>query len=90
MPTARILAKREGERRRPATPGRRRDPRFWPAAGLVLDVLAASEARVGDTAKLLEISTGNLIDFLATDPKLWEEANYLRQKFGQKALKDEN
>jgi hypothetical protein len=68
----------------------RKDPRFWPAAGLVLDVLAVTEARVGDAAKLLEISTGNLIDFLATDPKLWEEANHLRQKFGHKPLKDEN
>ena len=65
---------------------RRKDPRFWPAAGVVLDILAATEARVADTSKLLEISTGNLIDFLRTDSKVWEEANHLRQKFGHKQL----
>jgi len=64
----------------------RKDPRFWPIVGLVLDVLAAAESRVADTAKLLEISTGNLIDFLAVEPKVWEQANYLRQKFGHKLL----
>src|SRR5438445_579805 len=29
----------------------RRDPRFWPAVGVVLDVLDAVQARVSDTAK---------------------------------------
>jgi hypothetical protein len=33
------------------------------------------------------VSTGNLIDFLQTDPKLWQEANRLRAAFGHKALK---
>jgi hypothetical protein len=65
----------------------RRDPRFWPAAGLVLDVLQALEARVGETAAALGVSTGNLIDFLQTSPKLWEQANQLRARFGQKPLR---
>lgn len=65
----------------------RKDPRFWPAAGLALDVLEAVEARVADAAQLMEISTANLIDFLNTDPKVWEEANHLRQKFGHKPLR---
>src|ERR671935_554538 len=30
----------------------RKDPRFWPAAGVVLDVLLAVEARVSDAALL--------------------------------------
>jgi hypothetical protein len=64
----------------------RKDPRFWPVVGLMLDILAASEARVADTARLLEISTGNLIDFLGTDAKVWEQVNQLRQKFGHKQL----
>jgi hypothetical protein len=64
-----------------------KDPRFWPAAGVVLDVLAAAEARVGNAAELLGISTGNLIDFLQTDPKLWQAANQLRARYGQKALR---
>ena len=64
----------------------RKDPRFWPAVGVVLDVLHAVEARVSDAAKLLGVSTGNLIDFLQTDPKVWQEANQLRARFGQKPL----
>jgi hypothetical protein len=64
----------------------RRDSRFWPAAGVVLDVLARVEARVSDAARLLQISTGNLIEFLRTDPKLWQQANFLRSRFGQKPL----
>src|SRR5437868_3539239 len=39
----------------------RKDPRFWPAVGVVLDVLRAVEARVGEAADLLGVSTGNLI-----------------------------
>jgi RF-1 domain len=64
-----------------------KDPRFWPAAGVVLDVLAAVEAKVSEAAELLGVSTGNLIAFLETDSKVWQTANNLRAKFGQKALK---
>jgi hypothetical protein len=64
-----------------------RDPRFWPAVGVALDVLAAVEARVADAATLLGVSTGNLIDFLQTEPKVWQEANRLRAVFGHKALR---
>jgi hypothetical protein len=67
----------------------RKDPRFWPAVGVVLDVLEARQARVGEAAELLGISTGNLIDFLSTDPKVWEQANILRTRFGQKLLRSE-
>jgi hypothetical protein len=63
-----------------------KDPRFWPVAGLVLDVLQAVEARVGEAAAALGVSTGNLIDFLETDPKVWEQANILRTRFGHKPL----
>jgi hypothetical protein len=65
----------------------RKDPRFWPAVGLVLDVLQALEARVSDAAAALGLSTGNLIDFLQTDPKVWEQANILRTRFGRKLLR---
>jgi hypothetical protein len=64
-----------------------KDARFWPAVGVVLDVLTASEGRVADTAGLLGISTGNLIDFLQTDPKVWQEANRQRALFGHKPLR---
>jgi hypothetical protein len=65
----------------------RKDPRFWPAVGVVLDVLQAVEARVSDAAAALGISTGNLIDFLGSDPKVWEQANQLRARFKQKPLR---
>ncbi len=64
-----------------------KNPLFWPAAGVVLDVLTACEARVGNAAELLGISTGNLIDFLQTDPKVWQEANRIRSVFAQKPLR---
>jgi hypothetical protein len=67
----------------------RKDPRFWPAAGVVLDALDSVGARVSDAARRLGVSTGNVIDFLQTDPKLWEQANVLRQRHGQKPLKSE-
>lgn len=64
-----------------------RDERFWPAAGVALDALAAVEARVADAAAALGISTGNLVDFLQSGPKLWQQANELRARFGQKPLR---
>src|SRR5262249_30325582 len=64
-----------------------KDERFWPAAGVALDALAATEARVAEAAAALGVSTGNLIDFLHTDPKLWQQANELRTRFGQKPLR---
>jgi hypothetical protein len=66
----------------------RKDPRFWPVVGVVLDVLQAVEGRVSDAAANLGISTGNLIDFLQTEPKVWEQANQMRARFGHKLLKD--
>src|SRR5215468_879516 len=66
----------------------RKDPRFWPAAGVVLDVLQAVGARVSEAAEALGVSTGNLIDFLNSDPKVWEQANHLRTQFGHKPLRN--
>jgi hypothetical protein len=66
----------------------RKDPRFWPAVGVILDVLQAVDARVSDAAAALGLSTGNVIDFLASDPKVWEQANILRARFGRKPLRD--
>jgi hypothetical protein len=66
----------------------RRELRFWPALGRVLDVLAFVEARVSEAAKVLGISTANLLGFLQTSPKAWEQANILRTRFGHKPLRD--
>jgi hypothetical protein len=65
----------------------RKDPRFWPIVGVVLDVLHAVGARVSEAAEALGISTGNLIDFLQSDEKLWEQANQMRTRFGLKPLR---
>jgi hypothetical protein len=67
----------------------RKDPRFWPVVGVVLDVLHAKGARVAEAAEVLGISTGNLIDFLGTDDKVWEQANILRTRFGLKPLRSD-
>src|SRR5262249_11783626 len=45
----------------------RKDARFWPAVGMVLDIVAATEGSVSSAASWLAISTANLVDFLATD-----------------------
>jgi hypothetical protein len=66
----------------------KKDPRFWPIVGIVLDVLQAQQARVAEAARILGISTGNLIAFLQTSPKVWEQANILRAKFGQNPLRN--
>lgn len=64
-----------------------KDSRFWPAIGIALDALNAVQSRVSDAAKLLGLTTGNLIDFLQTDPKVWQTANQLRTIHGQKPLR---
>jgi hypothetical protein len=65
----------------------RKDLRFWPAVGVALDVLLAVQARVSEAAEALKISTANLIEFLHTDPKVWQHANALRARFGHKPLR---
>ena len=65
----------------------RKDPRFWPAIGLILDLLLAQQSRLSEVAGLIGISTANLVDFLRIEPKAWAEANHLREQFGQKHLK---
>jgi hypothetical protein len=68
-------------------PGRK-DGRFWPAVGVVLDVLLAVQGSVREAAAALQISTGNLVAFLQTDPKVWDQANQLRARFGHKPLRE--
>jgi hypothetical protein len=65
----------------------KKDERFWPVAGVVLDLLANTAAQVSRVAELLGTSTANLVEFLQTDPKLWQEVNRLRVQCGQKPLR---
>ena len=64
-----------------------KDPRFWPAVGVVLDGLVAATGHVSTLADWLGTSTANVIDFLQTDPKVWQEANRIRLACGLKGLK---
>jgi hypothetical protein len=64
-----------------------KDPRFWPAAGVVLDVLAAAGGQISTAAEVLGVSSANLGEFLQTDPKLWQEANRIRVECGLRPLR---
>lgn len=60
---------------------------FWPAVGLCLDALAADQGRLREAAAALGATTARIVEFLARDPKVWEQANLLRRQFGHKPLK---
>jgi hypothetical protein len=57
---------------------RPRDPRFWPAVGVILDLLVATAGQVSTAAELLGTSTANLVDFVHQEPKVWQEVNRIR------------
>jgi hypothetical protein len=65
----------------------RKDARFWPAVGVALDVLESVEGRVSDAASVLGVTTSQLVAFLETEPKVWEQANQVRARFGHKLLR---
>ena len=62
----------------------RRYPQF---IAHILDALALSDYRVGDTAKNLQISTGKLTRILSNDSNLWKFVNEKRDQLGLKPLK---
>jgi hypothetical protein len=64
----------------------RKDERFWPTAGVVLDALDTHTARVSDAAADLGTTTARVIAFLQIDEKLWQRANELRRGHGRKPL----
>jgi hypothetical protein len=66
---------------------REKDGRFLPVAAWVLDLLAAHEGAVAETAERLGVSTGNLVRFLETSPDGWQAANRIRQAAGHKPLR---
>jgi len=65
----------------------RRDARYLPAAAAALDVLVALNGSVGDVAKRLGITTGNLSAFLTGDDDLMLEANRIRAGRGLRPLR---
>ncbi len=66
----------------------KKDPRFWPTVGIVLDVFQTFEGRLAETSEAMNISTGNLVDFFQMTPKVWEQANQIRTQFGHKPLRN--
>jgi hypothetical protein len=68
---------------------RERDARFLPVAAWILDLLAAKEGAVAETAERLGVSTGNLVRFLETSSDGWQAANRIRQAAGKKPLRSE-
>jgi hypothetical protein len=57
------------------------------AAAGVLDYLEAGAAKVSDVAVRLGVSTASLVKFLSLDDDLWQAANRIRQRLGQKSLR---
>jgi hypothetical protein len=64
-----------------------KDARFWPAAGVVLDVLTAAGGQLSTAAERLGLTTANLGQFLQTDPTLWQTANRVRVQCGLRPLR---
>jgi hypothetical protein len=64
----------------------KRDERYLAVMNLVLDVFAASEGSISDTASALGITTANLVRFFRADEKLWAQVNEFRAGAGLKSL----
>jgi len=64
-----------------------RSPAYWHVVRLVMDVLEACAGSVADAAELLGVTTGNLVHFIESDAKMWEQANRIRERHGCKPLR---
>ena len=64
----------------------RRHEHYYRLIQTVLDFLDARAAVLRDTAEALGCSTGQLIKFLKTNPRLWTAANQIRQHHNQSPL----
>lgn len=53
----------------------------------VLDALAAHHVRIADAAAQLGLSTGQLVRFFESHPKVWERVNQMRAEAGEKTLR---
>jgi hypothetical protein len=64
-----------------------RNEQFPIVVAEVLDVMAACGMRVGEAAKLLGLSTSQLVAFIERNPKLWDQVNQMRTAAGVKTLR---
>lgn len=65
----------------------RKNDEYFLVLSEVLDVLDAANIRVSDAAKLLGISTAQLVGFIENDPKVWDRVNQMRTAAGEKPLR---
>ena len=63
-----------------------RDIRYLPAVAIILDVLDSTGAALRDAATILGTTTGNLVNFLSADDRVWRSVNALRVKHRQTPL----
>ncbi|MCX5677075.1 MAG: peptide chain release factor-like protein [Planctomycetota bacterium] len=64
-----------------------KSPAYLVVAAQVLDHLEAAGGRVSDMAERLGALTASLVKFLSLDSDLWQVANRIRQRFGEKPLR---
>jgi len=63
-----------------------RDPRYLPAVQAILDLLEATEGRLSEAARLLNLPTACLSAFLTRDGKLLATVNQIRRDHGHRPL----
>ena len=64
----------------------RKDKKFWTIAAVLLDMLAGAQGKLGDVAKTLQISTGNLTKVFKIDRHLIEAVQNIRKKNSLKPI----
>ena len=84
--TCLIRARRAAPGTKPKLKVARRDRRFWPVAGFLLDLLDAFEGGLADAADCLGISTANLTTFLKSDRHLLAAAQQIRKSHGRQPM----
>jgi hypothetical protein len=64
-----------------------KDPRYWPVAAALLDLLHDHAGQVGTVAELLGTTTANAVGLLEMDEHVWQTANRIRTAAGLKPLR---
>ena len=64
------------------------DIRYPQYIAQILDVLSMNKYRLGEAAKVLQISTGRLNRILSNDLHLWKYVNEKRNQFGLRPLRN--
>ncbi len=65
----------------------RKHDRYCHAVALLLDVFEGSGASMANAARLLGLTTANLVSFVQNDGRVWAEVNDMRRRFGLRPLR---